>query len=309
MTSTNQPHTKNQNNNGGKRTGQEKSGEYYKAYKTRKKQRHYTPLLANIFRPVLWVVRGLAWACSPSDEADESIRRGPMRVTGRAVLFGVGTIASFAMSTESFYVLLHQEGNLLPTEATADIRFIPKFGIDDGAELGRIIPSPFKLGRIASNVLLGWIPGYGFFQDTAFDNHLVWLDGRFYIAAVVAGLVNIFEGKALRSISLKLRKQRLDRVKDLQVEQLSDRALDIARIRAMEYKSAKVGSYIGNGAAVIATYATEIGMFVISIWSADLNFVGVAFNGLFEIFGFEFCLSQTGVIVHEEDLPTEEVSR
>ena len=308
MTTNNSASSNSKANNS--KTNNSKGGEYYKEYSNRQKtrQRQKTPLLANLFRPVLWVVRTLAWATSPSDEADDSIRRGRMRVTGRVVLFGLGTIGSFLMSTESFYVLLHQRGNLLPSEATADIRYVPKFGIDDGAKLGRVIPSPAKLGRITSNFLLGWIPGYSLFQGTAFDDHVVWLDGRFYIAMFAGGLVNIYEGKALRSVSLKLRKQRLDRVKGYQVEKLSERALDIARIRAMEYKSAKVGGYIGNGVAIVLTYAVEIGMFVMSVWSADLNAVGVIFNGLVEVFGFEFCLHQTGVIVHEEDLPLDEVT-
>lgn len=259
-----------------------------------------TPLLAQLFRPVVWVARGLAWATEP-----EKIKsRGKVAITGKVLLFSCGMLYSFGLTTESILLLLKsQTQNIYSTRATPEeVRFMPKLGVEDGAEIGRIIPSPLKVVRLTSNFAFGWVPGYRAFGNTAFDNYLVWADPIFYVSVVGAAVTGILQAMALRKVSIQIRKARLDKVRHYRVDDLSPKALTIARIRAAEYKNAEVGGVVFQGAVILASYAFEGATFLLGFDLGDSNFAFLLINGSIQIFGFETCYRLTGIDTEDEEV-------
>jgi hypothetical protein len=259
-----------------------------------------TPLLAQLFRPVVWVARGLAWLTEP----EESKGRGKIAITGKVLLFSCGMIYAYGLTTESLLVLLNAGTREVygSGRVAEDIRFMPKLGVQDGARLGRVLPPPMKLIRLSSNFAFGWIPGYRRFENTQFDNYLVWADPNFYIALVGAAVSGILQAKAIRSVSIKVRKARLDRVRHYRVEDLSPRALTIAKIRNAELAHAEVGNFVFDGLVIIASYAFEIGCFLVTFEHGGSTTVFLILNGVIEIFGFETSYKLTGLTDIDEEV-------
>lgn len=252
-----------------------------------------TPLLAQPFRPIVWAARALAWLTEP----EESKGRGKIALTGKVILFSAGMVYSFGMTTESMLVLLSASTNSITgaNRAAEEIRFLPKLGSDDGASLGRVLPSPLKLTRLASNFAFGWVPGYKAFKNTSFDNYLVWADPNFYLAALLGAVVGICQAKAIRTVSIKVRKARLDKVRSYRVDDLSPKALTIAKVRAAEYQHAEMDNYVFDGLVIFGTYVFEIGTLILTFDLAGSNIAFLALNGVFQVFGFEACYKLTGL--------------
>lgn len=257
-----------------------------------------TPLLAQLGRPLVWVARGLAWLTEP----EESRGRGKIQITGKALIFSAGMVYCFALTTESVLLLLNRgTRNIYGSDRVAEqIRFVPKLGVADGAQLGRLVPSPLKLARITSNFAFGWVPGYRAFGGTSFDDYLVWADPNFYVALVGAALTSILQAKAIRQVSLKVRRARLDQVRSHRVEDLSPKALTIAKIRAAEYQHAQVGGYAFDGLVILASYGFEISCFVLGFSLGDSSFAFLIINGVIQVFGFESCYRLSGLADDEE---------
>lgn len=265
-----------------------------------KAEKTHTPFLAQLFRPVVWVARALAWATEP----EQSKGRGKIAITGKVLLFSAGMIYSFGMTTEGMLVLLNEGTRDIygGSNNAEDIRFIPKLGVNDGAAIGRVIPSPLKVARLASNLAFGWVPGYERFSNTQFDNYLVWADPNFYLAVVLALITNILQAKAIRSVSIKNRKARLDSVSGYQVQDLSPKALTIAKIRKTEYQNAMVGDYVFEGVVIVATYVFEISTFLLTFEHQGSNFAFLLINGAIEVFGFEASYKLTGLTDVDEEV-------
>jgi hypothetical protein len=261
-----------------------------------------TPLLAHLFRPLVWVARALAWLTEPEESRGHS--RGKIAITGQVLLFSAGMIYSFGLTCESMLVLLNAgTREIYGTQQQAEaIRFMPKLGVEDGARLGRLLPSPLKLIRLTSNLAFGWLPGYQAFGNVAFDRYLVWADPNFYVALVLAAIVGLCQAKALRTVSIKVRKARLDQVRTYRVEDLSPKALTIAKIRNQEYRHAEVGNYLFHGAVIAGTYAFEIGTFLFSFAHAGSSLTFLVINGVIEVTGFEVCYKLTGLTDGDEEL-------
>lgn len=259
-----------------------------------------TPLLAQVFRPVVWTARALAWLTEP----EESKGRGRVVITGKVILFSAGMVYSFGLTAESIHLLLNTSTRgIYGTERTAEeIRFMPKLGVDDGAQIGRVLPSPLKVARLTSNFVFGWVPGYKAFGNTAFDNYLVWADPNFYVAIAGAAITGILQAKAIRSVSIKIRKARLDKVRKYRVDDLSPRALTIAKIRAAEYQHAEVGGVVFDGVVIAASYAFEVATFLVGFDLAGSSVVFLLINGTIQVFGFETCYRLTGLTDVDEEV-------
>ncbi|MBD2261392.1 hypothetical protein [Pseudanabaena sp. FACHB-2040] len=260
-----------------------------------------TPLLAQLGRPIVWIARGLAWLTEP----EEAKGRGKIEITGKVLLFSAGMVYAYGLTTESLLVLLNAGTSEIygSGRVAEDVRFVPKLGVSDGAQLGRVLPSPLKLVRLSSNFAFGWVPGYRAFGNTSFDNYLVWADPNFYIALVGAAVSGILQAKAIRSVSIKVRKARLDRVRKYRVDDLSPRALAIAKIRNAEFQYAEVDNYIFDGLVIVTSYVFEIGCFLVTFEHSGSTVVFLLLNGVIEVFGFESCYKLTGLT----DLEDEEV--
>ena len=258
------------------------------------------PWFAQPLRPIVWVARALAWFTEP----EESRNRGRIYLTGKLIIFSAGMIYCFFYTAESQLVLLTDTTREIASETRTaeDVRYIPKLGVNDGAEIWRFIPSPWKLIRLGSNMLFGWLPGYTAFTNVQFDNYLVWLDGNFLVGSLIGAIISLFQAKSLRSVSIKVRKARLEAVKRYKAQDLDPKSLTIAKIRNAEYQHALVGNYLFYGSAIILTYAYEIVTFVLAFELESSTIVFLLVNGLIEVTGFEVCYKLTGLTDIDEEV-------
>lgn len=225
------------------------------------------PIGDKILAPLAWTAKSLAWVTNPTGGA-------------RFALYGL-SIYCAALSVESMMVSLPRITGQTQNKAS-DVRFVPKVGIRDGANVMRLV-NPMPLLSAATDGFMSMLP---FYVKSGTREYSVWTDPNYYMALLIAIAIQAVEARALRAVSLKVRKKRLDDVAKHEVPDLNPKAVHIAKVRAAEYKNAGIGSYAMNGLVVVGAYALEIGAFFGSIAGG----MGLAqcIYGLVTIFGFEF---------------------
>jgi hypothetical protein len=195
-------------------------------------------------------------------------------------------------------------------------KFFPKAGIQDGAKIERIVPLPLPLvlGTASSlyNFAGGTLPAEnGFerwdYQPKATEMGKAWTDGYFYLAFVLALAVNATQAHLTRPRSIRARKAALDKVRKYRIEDLSPKALDLARARQADLKRAGMGKRYGVVVGVCGSYAIELGSFVTSLAGSTTPLAPGILWALLSMFGAETAWNMDGKTDPDEteaDAPT-----
>jgi hypothetical protein len=228
------------------------------------------PIGAYLFAPAEWLAKAIAWTTNPSGGAKYALY--------------IAAAASFGLSVESLYSVMPRQDE----RSAAEIRFIPKPGVNDGADLSRLIPNPLGLLQVGIDALLSWLPFYSKLGSGFSPTFLVWTDLNFYAAILFSSVIQGIEARIIRRVSIDLRKRRLDAVKHRQVEDLSPQALAIAKVRALEYEYAGLGDYAFAAVAILSTYLIEGGVFFRTLYTVPgISSAALLIYGLLNVFGFE----------------------
>ncbi|MEO1401903.1 MAG: hypothetical protein AAFV72_11735 [Cyanobacteria bacterium J06635_1] len=228
------------------------------------------PIGAYLFAPAEWVAKAIAWTTNPSGGAKYALY--------------IAAAASFGLSVESLYSVMPRQDE----RPAAEIRFVPKPGVEDGADLSRLIPNPFGLLGAGIDALLAWLPFYAKLGPGFGPEFLVWTDLNFYAAILFSAVIQGIEARIIRRVSIDLRKRRLDAVKNRKVVDLSPQALAIAKVRAKEYEYAGLGDYAFSAMAILSTYLIEGGVFFRTLYTVPgISSAALLIYGVLNVFGFE----------------------
>ena len=201
---------------------------------------------------------GLRWLSSPRSSG------------GATHVYNAMAILLFGLSVETTYGAIASTVGRNPN----DYKYFPKAGIEDGAKIERIVPLPLPLVLGTTSALYNFAGSTlpeesGFdpwdYEPKATEMGKAWTDGYFYLAFVLALAVNATQAHLTRPRSIRARKKALDRVRKYRIEDLSPKALDLARARQGDYKRAGMGKRYGVVLGVTASYAVELGSFVASL--------------------------------------------
>lgn len=201
---------------------------------------------------------GLRWLSSPRSNG------------GATHVYKAMAIVLFGLSVETTYGAIASTVGRSPS----DYKFFPKAGIKDGAKIERIVPLPLPLilGVASStyNFAGSTLPEENGFEPWDYEPKVTemgkaWTDGYFYLAFVLALSINATQAHLTRPRSIRARKAALDQVRKYRIEDLSPKALDLARARQADFKRAGMGKRYGVVLGVAASYAVELGSFVASL--------------------------------------------
>jgi hypothetical protein len=199
-------------------------------------------------------------------------------------------ILCLALSTESMYQWFAGD---------QAAKFLPKPGVNDGAQISRVLPLGDVLnGAIgfatdAVNLAGADIEKPRPFQKT---DLIVWADGRFYLALVAAIGINVIEAIVIRKVSLSLRKRQLknSQQKDKEIGEVVNSFKEAAQefksletsVREHQLKNHGNGKYILLGTAILACYLIEFLGFRGSV-PKSTPFALATILGLASVFGAE----------------------
>ena len=209
---------------------------------------------------------------------------------GKAVI-GVMAIYCAGLSIEAWYVTLPQVAGQRTEE---NRKFMPKPFIDDGADLGLLNP----LNAIPAI----WDMAMGVFESmlpfvvkgaAPAPVRCVWLDWRFYIALLVSVSLQLWQAKALRSLSIGDRQRKAVELSQYKRMSLDPKSLEIANVKACEYNQSLMGKRKANGMMIFLSYAVELGTGFASI--TGTRGIGILTAGIYciiQAFGFEVLMNQ-----------------
>jgi hypothetical protein len=208
---------------------------------------------------------------------------------GKAI---VGILAAYCagLSIEAWYVTMPR---VLGDRTQENRKFIPKPFIEDGADLGLLNPLNAlpTLWDAAMGVLEAILP-FQLKGATPEPVRCVWLDWRFYIAALLSLFLQFWQAKALRSLSIDARKRKALALQKHKRMSLDPQALEIANVKAAEYNQSLMGKRKANGALIFLSYAVEMGTGFGSITQSQG--IGILTAGIYciiQAFGFEMMLN------------------
>ena len=230
-----------------------------------------------ILKPIIWMSNSAKWLTLPTKQG------------GAKYVMWAMAIGCLGLSIENSYCLF----------TDADHKFLPKPGINDGANISRILPLG-DVGNAAiggmtdiSNLLGAKLHRYQPFSKTDF---LVWTDPRFYGGLVLCLMVNGIQAMALRRVSLQIRAKQLQKasVVDDQINNMTQnfeaRAVDYqrleTRVRQAQVKHYGSGNVLTMGAIVAASYVYEFATFAVNS-APGAPFIGTVLLGLASVFGAE----------------------
>jgi hypothetical protein len=209
---------------------------------------------------------------------------------GKAVV-GLLAIYCAGLSVEAWYVTLP---NLAGRQENENRKFMPKPFIDDGADLGLL--NPIRALPVM------WDAAMGVFQSmlpfvvkgaAPSPVRCVWLDWRFYIATMVSVSLQLWQAKALRSLTIDDRQRKAQELTQYKRMSLDPKALDIANAKVSEYNQSLMGKRRANGMMIFLSYAVELGTGFASITGS--RGVGILTAGIYciiQAFGFEVMMNQ-----------------
>jgi len=155
-----------------------------------------------LMAPIRWAAKSCAWLATPT-------RSGGAQYIAYALSFGC-----FGLSVENFYVAMH------PKEKE-EHRFIYKLGlVDDGANMGRLLPFPAAL-KVVHDIGVWSANLVGADIRSNYNPRIdliVWADPKFYAAIVGAFILSALQAAALRQVSLQTRKAQLAKAQKLDAE-------------------------------------------------------------------------------------------
>ncbi len=209
---------------------------------------------------------------------------------GKAVI-GIMAIYCAGLSVEAWYVTLPRVAGQRTEE---NRKFMPKPFIDDGADLGLLNPLNALpvLWDAAMSVLQSMLPFVvrGAAPDPV---RCVWLDWRFYVAVMVSVSLQLWQAKALRSLSIESRQRKAQELSQYKRMALDPKSLEIANVKASEYNQSLMGKRRANGMMIFLSYAVELGTGFVSITGS--RGVGILTAGVYciiQAFGFEVLMNQ-----------------
>jgi hypothetical protein len=242
---------------------------------------------------------GLRWLSSPRSAG------------GATHVYKAMAIVLFGLSVETTYGAISATVGRDPSA----YKFFPKAGIKDGAKLERIVPLPLPLilgtASTVYNFAGSTLPAEnGFerwdYQPKATEMGKAWTDGYFYLAFVLSLAVNATQAHLTRPRSIRARKAALDRVRKYRIEDLSPKALDLARARQADLKRAGMGARYGVVVGVIGSYGVELGSFVTSLSGSTTPIAPGILWALLSMFGAEVSwnMDRSSEVEEEADVPT-----
>jgi hypothetical protein len=209
---------------------------------------------------------------------------------GKAIV-GILALYCAGLSVEAWYVTMPK---LVGDRSGENRKFMPKPFIDDGADLGLINPLNALpvLWDAALGVFEAMLPFY--LRGAApTPVRCVWLDWRFYIALMVSVSLQLWQAKALRSLSISDRQKKAVELQQYKRMSLDPKALDIANAKTSEYNQSLMGKRRTNGAMIFLSYLVELGTGFASITGS--RGVGILTAGVYciiQAFGFEVMMNQ-----------------
>ena len=176
------------------------------------------------------------------------------------------------------------------TAVVSNHKFIPKPYLDDGADIG--IANPVDAGLMLVDtglkVLDATLP-FNIKLRVPYNPNSIWLDPNFYVALALSLMLQVFQAKALRAVSVEIRKRRVEKAKQFKPIDLSPDELAITKIRTIEYNNVHVAGYVGSMVAILASFGLEIGIGLSSLSAATtVNGVAQLIYVIAQAFGFEF---------------------
>jgi hypothetical protein len=176
---------------------------------------------------------------------------------GGKVLVGVLAAYCAGLSVEAWYVTLP---NATGRRTEENRKFMPKPFIDDGADLGLLNPIRAlpTLWDSAMGVLQAVLP-FQLKGATPAAVRCVWLDWRFYVALMVSLSLQLWQAKALRSLTIDQRQRKAQELQGYKKMSLDPKSLDIANAKVAEYNQSLMGKRRANGLMIFLSYAVELG--------------------------------------------------
>jgi len=209
---------------------------------------------------------------------------------GKAVI-GIMAIYCAGLSVEAWYVTLPRVAGQRTEE---NRKFMPKPFIDDGADLGLLNPLNAipVIWDAAMGVLQSMLP-FVVRGAAPAPVRCVWLDWRFYVAVLVSVSLQLWQAKALRSLSIESRQRKAVELQQYKRMALDPKSLDIANAKVAEYNKSLMGKRRTNGAMIFLSYAVELGTGFASI--TGTRGIGILTAGVYciiQAFGFEVLMNQ-----------------
>ena len=195
-----------------------------------------------LFAPTNAIARSVYWITSPSG--------------GGKLLFKAMASYCFLISVEAAYVAMPV---VLKLSAPQEQRhFLPKIGVNDGADFTRIV-DPVAAFYWVSDTALGWMPLYQ--KHSGHGKHYVWFDQYLYFALLASALLHGIEAKAIRNVSLSLLKKKAERLKAHKQVHADKDSITIAHLAAKQYNQACVGNTAMTGLLILAVFGIEMAAF------------------------------------------------
>lgn len=227
--------------------------------------------LAKLLNPIAKVGKTYFWL------TDSSPREG-----GAKYILYTLSIYCAAMSWESMYASFPVALGM--RDKAANVKFLPKVGINDGATLSNLV-NPMELVNTVTNAFPALSPVKPIAVKKTSPQAL--FDPTFWIAGVLSLGIATYQAKAVRSLSIAARKRRLDAVSSYKAPKLDPNSLAIAKVRKKEFENAGMGNYLVNGLMIAGSYGIEAVSFAASIAGGSSNGFAVFINGLGSIAGAE----------------------
>lgn len=228
------------------------------------------PIGETLLAPLKWTVRSVKWLTEP-------------RSGSKYVLYTL-CVYSLMLSTEALYVALPSTAKRPAIER----RFMPKIGINDGSDISRLVNLSNFVATV-KEITAAFLPIQ---LKIPAKQWTVWGDPSFYLCLVLAIAIGAIEARALRAVSISMRRKMAERLAKHRPLELDPKSLTIAKVRAAQYQNAGMGRLIWNWIAITGTYTIEFGSFFSSQagvrGSAGLASLIYAF---ITVFGFEAFLS------------------
>lgn len=179
-------------------------------------------------------------------------------------------------------------------------RFVPKFAVNDGADIRRLLPIANVHNLLVNEATKDWEWMPDFIRERAKSEFwTVWNNPvLFGLAASAAIMIQRFEAVFVRKKSVEFTKSRFDKANAMKKVQADPKAVAIAAIRAEEHNRQGMGEVGVGYAGICMLYIIEFSAFLGSFSGAG-SFVINTIYALLTVFGFELFDRFTGDEIEE----------
>ena len=230
-----------------------------------------------LLAPFTWPAKAAAWLTSKP---------------GFQIVLYISAGYCLALAVETVYTAMPRSG-AATAAGVENVKFLPKPAIQDNARLSLISPLPIagNLFLIARNNTIGNLP---FAKKTPVVwQWTVWNDSHFYVAMVIALLIQGIEAKAMRRVkgSWERKSAKFKELNSRKVPEISPEAIVAARVAQADLQTEGLGSYAGTAFVISGVYVVEFWTFIRSIAGLEIGLMTMVLYALINVFGFELCLS------------------